>query len=185
MRILAFVLLAALPVSLMAQKKSAQTWPEFNIDAKTELISYTDVPTVEGVAAADLYDRAYEWIKGYYKNYAEKLRKSDKEAGEIEVFARFPIFAYDNKGVKTTSRQGLIQYTLTLMFKDGRYKYEITKLNHKSTSYQPLEKWLDREDENAENHAYYLTDIDAELKQVIASMKESIATGADTGGDDW
>lgn len=167
----------------MAQKKSDPTWPELNIDSKTNLISYSEVPTVDGVPASDLYDRAYGWIKTYYKNYAEKLRKSDKDAGEIEVFARFPIYAYDKKGVKTTSRQGLVQYTLTLMFKDGRYKYEITKLNHKSASYQPLEKWLDRDDTNATNHAYYLTDVDAELKQVISSLKKAMTTSPEAESD--
>ncbi|MGB1316850.1 MAG: DUF4468 domain-containing protein, partial [Flavobacteriales bacterium] len=117
MRILTLVLLA-LPLSLFAQKKGQPTWPELNIDAKTNLISYSEVPKVEGASAAELYDKAYGWLKGYYKNYAEKLRKSDKDAGLIEVFARFPIYAYDKKGVKTASRQGLIQYTLTLLFKD-------------------------------------------------------------------
>lgn len=168
----------------MAQKKNQPTWPELNIDSKTNLISYSEVPKVDGIAAADLYDRAYEWLNGYYKNPAEKLRKSDKDAGEIEVFARFPIYVYDKKGVKTASRQGLVQYTLTLLFKDGRYKYEITKLNHKSTSYQPLEKWLDRDDPNAMNHAFYLTDVDAELKDVIASLKKAMST-TEKAEDDW
>jgi hypothetical protein len=184
MRILTLVLLAALPFSLMAQKKKQPTWPELNIDTQTNLISYSEVPKMDGVSALNLYDRAYGWLKIYYKNYAEKLRKSDKDAGEIEVFARFPIYAYDKKGVKTTSRQGLVQYTLTLMFKDGRYKYEITKLNHKSTSYQPLEKWLDRNDSNAKNHAFYLTDVDTELKDVIASLKKAMST-TEEADDDW
>ena len=184
MRILTLVLLAALPFSLFAQKKGEPTWPELNIDSKTNLISYSEVPNVDGVSAPDLYDKAYEWLKGYYKNYAEKLRKSDKDAGEIEIFGRFPIYVYDKKGVKTTSRQGLIQYTLTILLKDGRYKYEITKLNHKAKSYEPLEKWLDREDSNATNHAYYLTDIDAELKDVIASLKKAMSS-TEKAEDDW
>ena len=177
-------MLLALPLSLLAQKKGQPTWPELNIDAKTNLISYSEVPKVADATAPELYDKAYGWLKGYYKNYAEKLRKSDKDAGLIEVFARFPIYAYDKKGVKTASRQGLIQYTLTLLFKDGRYKYEITKLNLKEKSYQPLEKWLDREDSNARNHAFYLTDIDAELKDVVASLKKAM-TATEKAEDDW
>ena len=184
MRILTLVLLAVLPFSLFAQKKTELTWPELNIDSKTNLISYTEVPKVDGVSAADLYDKGYGWLKGYYKNHVEKLRKSDKDAGEIEVFGRFPIYAYDKKGVKTTSQQGLVQYTLTIMLKDGRYKYEITKLNHKTKSYQPIEKWLDREDSNATNHSFYLTDIDAELKDVAASLKKAMLT-TEKEEDDW
>lgn len=185
MRIFALLLLTAVSFTASAQKKGEIVWPELNVDPSTNLITYSEVPEVAGVSAGDLYERAMTWIKGYYKNYAEKLRKYDKESGEIEVFARFPIYAYDKKGVKTTSGQGLIQYTMTLKFKDGRYKYEITNLNHKAVSYEPLEPWMDREDGDAENHAHYLTDIDTELKAVIASMKEAVASSGKSGGDDW
>lgn len=185
MRILALVLLAALPFCVSAQKKGELSWPAMEIDPSTNLISYSGVPEVAGVTAADLYDRAFKWGQDYYKNFGEKLRKQDKEGGEIEIFARFPIFAYDKKGVKTTSRQGLAQYTLTLRFRDGRYKYTLTDLNLKAQSYQPLEPWLDREDIDAENHAFYMTDIDAEITATIKSMTEAIATDVKKAADDW
>jgi len=155
------------------------------LDPSTNLITYSGVPEVAGATASDLYDRAFKWGQDYYKNFGEKLRKQDKEGGEIEIFARFPIFVYDKKGEKTTSRQGLAQYTLTLRFRDGRYKYTISNLNLKEQSYQPLEKWLDREDGDAENHSYYLTDIDAEITAIIKSMTEAIATEEKKAADDW
>lgn len=156
-----------------------------NLDQSTNLITYSGVPEVAGATAADLYDRAFKWGQDYYKNFGEKLRKQDKEGGEIEIFARFPIFAYDKKGVKTLSSQGLAQYTLTLRFRDARYKYTLTDLNLKAASYAPLEKWLDRDDPNAENHSYYLTDVDAEITATIKSMVEAIAKDAEKATDDW
>ena len=185
MRILALVLLAALPFSALAQKKGELSWPAMELDPSTNLITYSGVPEVAGATAADLYDRAFKWGQDYYKNFGEKLRKQDKEGGEIEIFARFPIFVYDKKGVKTTSRQGLAQYTLILRFREGRYKYTVTKLNLKEQSYQPLEKWLDREDPNATNHSYYLTDVDAEITATIKSMTKAIATDTKKAADDW
>ena len=186
MRLLTLMLLASIPFASIAQKKKDElSWPAMELDASTNLITYSEVPEVAGVSANDLYDRAMQWGNGYYKNFAEKLRKNDKEAGEMEIFARFPFFAYDKKGVKTTSRQGLAQYTLKIMFKDGRYKYTVTDLNVKATSYQPLEPWLDREDPNAENHAYYMTDIDAEIRDVTKSLKEGMASGTKESEDDW
>lgn len=182
---IALVLLIALSLNANAQKKTELAWPALNIDKQTELITYTAVPEVAGVAAPELYDRAYEWIKGYYKNYAEKLRKSDKEAGEIEVLGRFPVYAYDKKGVRTSSTQALIQYTLKLMFKDGRFKYEISSFNAKATSNQPLEKWLDKEDVDAANHALYLTDVDTEMQALIKDMKSAIASPKKASGDEW
>lgn len=186
MRFLALMLVASIPFGSFAQKKKDElSWPAMSIDSKTNLITYSEVPEVGAVTADKLYDRAMKWGNDYYKNFAEKLRKNDKEAGEIEIFARFPFYAYDKKGEKTSSRQGLAQYTLTILFKDGRYKYTVTDLNYKSTSHQPLEQWLDREDPNAENHAYYLTDIDAEIREMIKSMKDGLASGADSSEDDW
>ncbi|MCF8459399.1 MAG: DUF4468 domain-containing protein [Flavobacteriales bacterium] len=185
MRILALVLMASLPFGLMAQKKVELSWPAMKLDASTKLITYSGVPEVGGVSAQDLFDRALKWGGKYHKNFAEKLRKQDREAGEMEIFVRFPIFVYDAKGVKTTSTQGLVQYTLTLRFRDGRYKYTVTDLNLKATSYEPLEKWLDKEDANAKNHAYYLTDVDTEIQNMIEEMTKGIAKAEGAASDEW
>ena len=179
------MLLASIPFSVSAQKNTELIWPEMNLDPTSNLITYTAVPEVPGAAATDLYDRAMSWAKGYYKNIGEKLRKSDREAGEIEIFGRFPIFAYDKKCVRTTSREGLIQYTLTIRFRDGRYKYMLTKLNMKDLSYQPLELWLDRDHHEARNHSFYLTDVDAEIKSLITGMEKAIGTAPAVPSDDW
>ena len=179
------MLLASLPLSLMAQKKGELSWPAMSLDPNTNLITYSGVPEVSNVPATDLYDRAMTWIKGYYKNHAEKLRKFDRVAGEIEIFARFPIYAYDKKGVRTTSKQGLIQYSMTIRFRDGRYKYELTRLNMKASSNQPLEPWLDREGHDARNHSLYLTDIDTELTTMLKAMKEAIGKAPSVPNDDW
>lgn len=185
MRIFALMLLASLSINAFGQKKGELNWPAMQVDPKTNLITYTEVPEVDGVLAADIYDRAMKWGGEYFKNFSEKLKKQDKTAGEMEIFYRFPIYAYDKKGVKTTTKQGLAQFTLTIMFKDGRYKYTITDLNLKATSYMPLEPWLDREDPDAENHSYYLTDIDTEIRAIIDSMKAGLDTSGPKSSEDW
>ncbi len=185
MRVITLVLLALLPFSLLAQKKAELNWPAMELDPSTNLITYSGVPEVDGVSAQELFDRAMKWGAEYHKNFGEKLRKQDRENGEIEIFARFPIFAYDAKGVRTTSRQGLAQYTMTLRFRDGRYKYVVTELNLKATSAEPLEKWLDRDDPNARNHAFYLTDVDTEIQNMIENMTKAIAKSPDAPKDDW
>lgn len=185
MRILALVLLATLPFSLMAQKKVELNWPVMELDPSTKLITYSGVPEVAGVSAQELFDRAIKWGGEYHKNFGEKLRKQDREAGEMEIFVRFPINAYDAKGVKTNSTQGLVQYTMTLRFRDGRYKYTVSELNLKATSYEPLEKWLDREDSNAKNHSYYLTDVDTEIQNMIEEMTKAISKAEGSASDEW
>ncbi len=185
----AFLLIALVSNFLpaLAQKGKEPAYPNMPVDEKTKLITYEGVGKVDGKSAGDLYDRALEWAKGYHKNPTEKLRKTDRENGEMEIFARFPIYAYDKKGEKTTSQAGLIQYTMTLQFKDGRYKYTITNLNMKASSHQPIDGWYTDKanDPNADNHVYQLNDIHNELTGLIKDMVGKIASGPDGGGSDW
>jgi len=111
MRIFALMLLASLSINAFGQKRGELNWPAMQVDPKTNLITYTEVPEVGGVSAADIYDRAMKWGGEYFKNFSEKLKKQDKTAGEMEIFYRFPIYAYDKKGVKTTTKQGLAQFS--------------------------------------------------------------------------
>lgn len=181
------IFLAAISLPALAQKTKLPEYPPIPVDKDSKLITYEGVGKVDGKSSGELYDRAFEWVKAYYKNPMEKLRKQDRDNGDMEVFARFPIFAYDKKGVKSTSQAGLIQYTMTLQFKDGRYKYIITDLNMKATSNQPIDAWFtDKEnDPNADNHVYQLIDIDTELNALIKDMTEKIAAKASSGADDW
>lgn len=167
-----------------AQKNKVQI-PEMPMDDESGLITYSNNATVDGVSAADLYDRAFSWVKGHYKNYAEKLRVQDKENGRMEIFGRFPIFAHDKKGNITTSRVGLIQYTLGIDFKEGKYRYNLSKFNLKSGSYVAAEKWLDASDENAANNAYKLIDLDAHILQTLAGLDKAMKTAPKGGDDDW
>jgi hypothetical protein len=184
-RLVTVLMLAIITAPAFAQKNKLPEYP--NMPVSEGLITYDGVGKVDGASSGELYDRALEWVKGYYKNPMEKLRKQERENGEMEVFARFPIYAYDKKGVKTTSQAGLLQYTLTLQFKDGRYKYTITKFNVKATSNQPIDTWLTDKDNdpNADNHVYQLIDIDNEITTLIKDMTAKIATKAAGGGDDW
>lgn len=181
------ITLTILSMPAMAQQSKLPEYPPIPVNKDSKRITYDGVGKVDGKSSGELYDRAFEWMKTYYKNPMEKLRKQDRDNGEMEIFARFPIFAYDKKGAKTTSQAGLIQYTMTLQFKDGRYKYIITNLNMKATSNQPIDAWFtDKEnDPNADNHVYQLIDIDNEMNVLIKDMTEKIAAKASSGGDDW
>ena len=179
-------LLAIMAVSTVAfaQKNKVQL-PEMPMDEETGLISYSEVVSVDGASATDLYDRAFAWGKGYYKNFGEKLRKEDKEGGRLEIFGRFSVFAHDKKGNVTSSKIGLIQYTLGVDLKDSRYRYTITKFNQKSGSYLACEKWLDSKDDNMSNNAYKLMDIDSEMQGLLKDFKKAMATAPAAKKDDW
>ena len=184
MRHIFLLAVMALSTVVFAQKNKVQL-PELPMDEETGLISYSEVVTVDGASAPDLYDRAFDWGKNYYKNFGEKLRKEDKEGGRLEIFGRFTIYAHDNKGNVTTSKIGLIQYTLGIDLKDGRYRYTISEFNQKSGSYLACETWLDPEDVNMSNNAYKLMDIDSEMQSLLKDFKQAMSTAPAAKKDDW
>lgn len=179
-------LLAVMAVSTVAfaQKNKVQI-PEMPMDSETGLISYSEVVSVDGASAADLYDRAFNWGNEHYKNFGEKLRKQDKEGGRLEIFGRFHIYAHDKKGNPTTSKIGLIQYTFGIDLKEERYRYNVTNFNQKAGSYLACEKWLDPADDNMKNNAYKLTDIDTEIQNMLEEFKKAMATAPAAKKDDW
>jgi len=171
-------------INVYAQKEDEIAWPNLPIDKETGKITYTEVVKVDGVSANDLYDRAMKWFTDYFKNPAEKLRKEDKDNGEIEAFIRYKIYNKDKKG-EQASDAGLVQYSLILQFKDGRYKYTFTDFNHKEVSYFAIEQWMDKTDEMAAKHADYLTQVDDQIKEVIKAMVAGIADDGKKPVDDW
>lgn len=170
--------------TVLAQKKDVR-FPNLPMDDKTKLVNYNDVVMVGGATAKDLYARFMEWGKGYHNGFAGKLRKNDETNGAVEVFANMRYYAHDAKGVKTSSLIGIIQYTMFLDFKEGKYRYRITDINVKASSHQPIEKWLDATDPDAANKSFYLTDMDIEITTMIAEMKKAMKTSAAPKGDDW
>ena len=107
------------------------------IDETTKLICYSKVNEVAGEAKDVLFDRAVEWATTYYKNPTDVIREKDKEGGKLVCKARYKMSnPPDKKGVSTDA--GLAQYTLTIQFKEGRYKYDLTAINWKQIS--PLTK---------------------------------------------
>ena len=73
-------------------------------------------------------------------------RRSDPRERSIKLKItgkpRFKIYnAPDKTGLKTDA--GLVQYTITLAVKEGRFRYELTEFNWKQLSYYPCERWMD------------------------------------------
>jgi hypothetical protein len=94
----------------------------------------------DGQSSQALYQKSMAWIKGHYKNPASFFQLKDPEKGKIEGKHRFNLY----QEVKGTSiKSGEIRYSLTLWFKEGKYRYRITKFNLEKTSYFPIERWLE------------------------------------------
>ncbi|REJ82991.1 MAG: DUF4468 domain-containing protein [Bacteroidetes bacterium] len=156
---------------LFSAKLSAQNVP---VDSITGLITYEGVVEVKGVPAAELYKRANEWFMEYYKNPAEVIRENDAQSNKITGKHRFRISnPPDKSGNK--GEAGLVQYTLNVAARDGRFRFEISEFTWKQLSAYPCERWM-KTTEPGYNPVYaeYLNQLDTQTREIIASLKNAM-----------
>ncbi len=171
---------------LSAQKsKEPVVIPALPLDSITALYTYSNVVMVTGVAKAELFKRAVDWANTFYKNPGDVIREKNAEEGKLLIKARFKINnEADKKGVVTQA--GDVMYSLTLNFKDGKYKYEITKINWQQVSYYPIERWNDTSSATFKPaFAYYLKQTDETIKKIFADFQKKIAEPAKVKTGDW
>lgn len=175
---LLLILTALASVSIYAQ----ENMPTLPVDPDTKLITYKEVVTVTG-KPDELFNRTVEWINKQYKNPAEATKVRDAASGIIEIIHRFELVR-DEKGISRPA--GIVDYSLKLEMKDGRYRYTITNFNYKNVSRQPIELWLDKK-----NPAYnpqfeeYLKQVDAFTQKLITSLKQGMLPPAPKKTDEW
>jgi hypothetical protein len=138
------------------------------IDNDTQLINYQDVVQLAGTAD-ELYVRAIEWINTQYNNPADACRIRNRESAVIEIAHRFEILN-DEEGDKLIA--GIVNYTLKLEFKPGRYRYTLSDLILKQSTRFPIERWLNKEDSMySPLWDSYLIQVNKQAKALIDSLK--------------
>jgi len=104
---------------------SAQNLP---VDPETKKITYTEVVETPGIKQNDLYSRAQTWFAKTYGSSKSVLEIQDKENGKLmgkgitEVSFKNPPMG--------TRYGGIVRYTISVLVKDGKYKYSISDLFH-------------------------------------------------------
>lgn len=163
-------------------KKEEIKAPEMPISNETNLITYTEVVNLAGTPA-EIKKKALEWFHSYYTNSSNLLKKNTEDS-----FTGHPRFRVknqkDKRGIATTA--GTVIYDITLLFKDGKYKYEITNIFVKKASKFPIEKWMDKESKMYHNgYDYYLLQTNDYMKEVIVSLKKHMASTTKKKDSDW
>lgn len=181
------ICLFALATPLVAQKNKQQpvVIPELPVDSTTGLYSYVKVVEVAGINKADLYKRAFAWANTYYKNPADVIREKNPEEGKLLIKARFKIVnEADKKGVITGA--GDVMYTLSIGLKDGKYRYEITKIGWQQTSAFPIERWKDTTSPSfSPSYPYYLKQTDEKVKEIISALEKAMSSIEKEKKEDW
>jgi hypothetical protein len=103
-------------------------------DTNTNLIEYAEVIEQDESSSDSLYTRAKSFATKYLSGAAVKESKGaglydvDKKNVKLVINAVMPAYSYSNKYAK--QEIGTYQFKMTLLFKEGRYKYVITNLVH-------------------------------------------------------
>ncbi len=158
------------------------------IDNETRLITYDKVVTLTDLKESrkdELYNKVLAWANAFYKNPTDVIREKNQESGKIVCKARFKIQNEKDKS-GFASDAGVVQYTLTLMVKDGRYRYQLSAFNWKQLSYYPIERWLDASAPSYNpSYAYYLIQVNDYAYSLIADLEKFMAMKKKEKKDDW
>lgn len=162
--------------------KAQENVTKMPVDPDTKKITYQEVVTVPGTPA-ELFNRAIEWINKQYKNPVDATKVRDQASGVIEILHRFEL-SRTEQGAKLIA--GIVDYTMKLEMKDGRYRYTITNFNYKDKSRQPFERYLNKKDP-----AYvpmwddYVKQSDDFTRKLIESLKQGMQPPPAKKNDQW
>lgn len=172
-----FILLLSIvfPFSINAQSETSSPVP---VDEEG-IIRYVEVPQQEG-SAKDLFKRCIKWINGAYKNPASVTPTRDMEDKKIVVRHQFQLESTNADGVKV--KGGLVMYDMTIRFRDGRYRIEMTDFKLKSISGTPAEDWLPNGSSPNPDNLKQLNDF-ATAK--IESLKEGMKPEKEYEEEEW
>jgi len=108
--------------SLYAQSTIETTLP---VDTETKRVTYTGVVAVKGVTQNELYTRAKLWLGLTFDDAKDVIKVDEKDAGLIVIrgYSDLPIQS-SMTGLMPANME--LGYTMTLNFKDERYKYTLT-----------------------------------------------------------
>jgi len=143
------------------------------IDEQTGKYTKQAVIEIENKSKQVLYKKAVEWITLNYNSANDVVQLDDKENGEIIGKGSFRIPLY--------SINPVINHTITILVKDGRYKYLISDLIYND----------DQGNKSSFENCSYITKsakkklypkIDEEIKSLIISLEKDMKTKPT---DDW
>lgn len=158
--------------------------PELPIDELSKKITYTQVVEATGTKE-ELYRKSLSWFNSFYKNPTEIIREKDPVEGRITGKGRIKILnPPDKKGIQTM--KGIVLYTLICEMKDGRFKYTITDINLKSTSFYPCENWLDTEAQTySQVYNFFLTQVNDDISKTIEDLVKTMTITPENKPEEW
>lgn len=99
-----------------------------NSVAESSPLNFSEVVTLKSVPAAELYTRAKVWFATAFSDSKAVLEVQDKEAGVLVGKGSIP---YEpNISMSSSLIRGHVTFSISISFKDGRYKYTLSDFTH-------------------------------------------------------
>ena len=164
---------------LFAQKQGEYKAPNMPINKETTLISYNGEIEMQG-SKDMLFRKGITWYHSYIKNSKNFLKEENVPDGKFVARPRFKIMnPPPKKGTQTMA--GVVNYTLTMTFKEGKYSYEVTDMKLQQASDYPIENWMNKQSKlYQESWEYYLMEVDKNIQELISEMKKGMAYKQET-----
>lgn len=142
--------------------------PDLPRNEENNQVYYMEVITMDGIDKMELFRRARNWMKSYYKNPTGIVNEVDSVNGKLVLKPQFSAYRILKNGVK--AQAAILKYTLVLGFKDGKYRYEIKDVNRKEASYFPIERLFNENDPNVVDNYNTLNEAKLEFDRLIESL---------------
>ncbi len=186
-KIIISLLLITNSLFVFAQKQQpAPTPPDMPMDTSTKLITYMEVVQTPGVQAPELFKRAKKWVYSFYKSPSSVIQTLDSVNNVFEGKSTIIIVKTLKDGTKSTNT--FMNYSITINFKDGKYRYKITNLNLKDLSYHPAENLTTEKDPATFAwNCQILQQTDDYIKNtLIAGLKKAMSRASNEAkSDNW
>ncbi|MBT3303349.1 MAG: DUF4468 domain-containing protein [Bacteroidetes bacterium] len=174
------IIFLALP--LLSQAQDEKEWG-IPYNQEKESIIYEAVIDVAGASKAELYERAIAWINTYYTAGANKITTKSKEEGILELKDRLMFYKMHKKSKVTDV---IIDYNLTIWFKDGRFKYQITNFRAFQGSTSPhIEQWMQARYSDPDIAMERFSKLNIEIEKLVENMTSNLSNNKQKDDDDW
>lgn len=148
-----------------------------------ESLKFTDVVTVENTSQKQLFERSKIWLTKTFKSAKDVIQTSDADAGLIIGKALFSFTPKSFMG--SEAAKGLINYTIAIYSKDGKYKYVIEDFRHDKfgllTTAEEGEFSMFGSSKSFKKKTWedMKAQSESEAKSLITSMKEAMSKKSD------
>jgi len=189
-KIILFSLLSFATICL-AQKEPSISIP---LDPETKLYTYSEVIDASEKAPKEMYNNSKSWMA---QKYSDSDFIVDDSLSKLVDLGSFRITSLIGAGLVKIPFNFTILYTITLGFKDGRYRYIIDNIKTSfgdsdadtpqtletfASSYKEMEIGKKRQIKFIEDTCQIL---DEKMKKTIKEIKEGVIGGAIKKNDDW